>query len=285
VNDAQVRYQGHTYFSVFKLPERMVITGGEIRVLGSEVAPDLSLAVHRITLADGSSPFPLRSEWISKRADARDDGRSERWVRVGEVEDVSVFENTRVLPRAWLSSSFEVLKENEILQVIRNGSFPNGDVWDPRRTALLEHPVELSNDIAQDTEASATVIEHDPNRILIRTVTDAPAIVVLSENFYPGWRAYVDGESTEILRVNYNLRGLALGAGEHSVEFVYRPYSVLIGLATSILMALVLILWVMGRFERINQAVDGKRRRLARRELAKYNVNREGQIRNRQDVN
>ncbi len=247
VKDAQGRYQGHTYLSVFNLPERAVITGGEIKVLPSDAAPDLRLAVHRISLADGNTALPLRPEWISRRGMRQGDGSSSgRWLRVGEVEDVSVFENTRVLPRVWLASSFEVLKENEILQVIRNGGFPNGDVWEPRRTALLEHPVELSNDIAQDTEAGATVIEHHPNRILIRTVTAAPSILVLSENFYPGWRAYVDGESIEILRVNYNLRGLQLREGEHVVEFVYSPYSVLVGLVISILTLATLVIWSRG---------------------------------------
>jgi hypothetical protein len=160
---------------------------------------------------------------------------------------VSVFENTRVLPRAWLASSFEVLKENEILQVIRTGNLPNDNVWDPRRTVLVEDEVELGSDLAEDPSATAVVTDHRPNRIQIRTTSVSPSILVLTENFYPGWRAYVDGESAEILRVNYNLRGLQLREGEHVVEFLYRPFSVLIGLVISILTIVGLVLWSLGK--------------------------------------
>lgn len=267
VRDTQGRYQGHTYLSVFKLPERAVITGGEIKVLPSDAAPDLSLSVHRISLADGDTAVPLRPEWISRRGTREGHGSSfKRWLPIAEVEDVSVFENTRVLPRAWLASSFEVLKENEMLQVIRTGTMPNGAVWDPRRTVLVENPMEFNHDVAEDSAASAVVTDHQANVVQIRTRSVSPSILVLSENFYPGWRAYVDGESAEILRVNYNLRGLALSEGEHVVEFVYRPYSVLIGLAISTLTTLGLFLWVMGRLERLFQAVNRKRGRLVRRE-------------------
>jgi uncharacterized membrane protein YfhO len=63
---------------------------------------------------------------------------------------------------------------------------------------------------------------------------------VLSENHYPGWRAYVDGRFADTLRVDYNLRGVALGPGQHTVEFLYRPKSVLVGVAISILTLMVL---------------------------------------------
>jgi uncharacterized membrane protein YfhO len=67
--------------------------------------------------------------------------------------------------------------------------------------------------------------------------------LVLGENHYPGWRAYVDGRAVETPRVNFNLRGVALPAGEHTVEFVYRPKSVLYGLALSLLTLAALLLW------------------------------------------
>jgi uncharacterized membrane protein YfhO len=65
----------------------------------------------------------------------------------------------------------------------------------------------------------------------------------LSENHYPGWRAYVDGHLVDTLRVDYNLRGVSLPAGEHEVEFIYRPKSVLIGAAISLLTLIGLVIW------------------------------------------
>ena len=77
----------------------------------------------------------------------------------------------------------------------------------------------------------------------MKTSSAAPSILVLSENHYPGWRAYVDGRAAEDLRVDYGLRGVVLAAGEHRVEFVYRPKSVLIGLLVTLVTLAALALW------------------------------------------
>jgi uncharacterized membrane protein YfhO len=66
---------------------------------------------------------------------------------------------------------------------------------------------------------------------------------VLSENHFPGWRAYVDGSAVETLRVDYGLRGVVLPPGEHRVEFVYRPKSVLFGFVVSLLALAALLVW------------------------------------------
>jgi uncharacterized membrane protein YfhO len=80
----------------------------------------------------------------------------------------------------------------------------------------------------------------------VKTKSLAPAILVLSANHYPGWRASVDGRSVDVIRVNYNLRGVAVPAGDHLVAFVYRPKSVLVGLVISLLALAALVLWASG---------------------------------------
>jgi uncharacterized membrane protein YfhO len=89
-------------------------------------------------------------------------------------------------------------------------------------------------------------VRYEPNRVDVKTKAVAPSILVLGENHYPGWRAYLDGEPVGVLRVNYNQRGVRVPAGEHEVRFVYRPKSVMIGSAVSLLTALLLILWWRG---------------------------------------
>ena len=77
----------------------------------------------------------------------------------------------------------------------------------------------------------------------IKSKSAAPSILVLSENHYPGWRAYVDDRPVETVRVDYNLRGVTLNAGEHNIEFRYLPKSVFAGFAISLLTLLGLLLW------------------------------------------
>lgn len=255
VEDAQGRYEAHTYVASFTLPEKSTITGGEIAVERSSLWPDLLLSVFRVSLIDSGAgkAFPLRREWMSEGL-ASESGLPQdlrpqesrkpdsRWRLITQTPQVDIYENERALPRAWLVADALALAEQPMLDVVRTGKLPNGQVWEPLRTALVEHAVTLSP--AQDVTGShAGVTKHEPNRLRIKTSSKSPTILVVSENHFPGWRSYVDGQSVDTVRVNYNQRGVLLAAGEHTVEFLYRPKSVLLGLIISLLAATLLGLW------------------------------------------
>jgi len=94
----------------------------------------------------------------------------------------------------------------------------------PRRTALLEVPGnELprlpGGELAPDSLARIT--KYEANHLLIETSAPTPTVLVLSEIFYPGWEATVDGERARILLADYLLRGVALPTGQHTVEMRY----------------------------------------------------------------
>jgi uncharacterized membrane protein YfhO len=126
-----------------------------------------------------------------------------------------------------------------MLQTIRTGFLPDGAKWDPLRTALVE--AELSSGIK--SSGSVEVTKYEPNRLNLQTRATGDALLVLSENDYPGWRAYVDGAPAPIIRVNYGLRGIAVSGGEHQVTLVYRPWSVIVGALISIVSCALLILF------------------------------------------
>lgn len=247
VEDAHGKYDAHTYVCAFTLSRKAVVTSGSIAVAEMKNSPDLSLSVTRIALADGERTFPLRREWMKKETLSGLDPKqgtspAQRWKKLTELLDVAIFENTRVLPRAWLASQAQVLAEPEMLQVIRSGKLPDGQPWEPRRVALVEGPVDFKSN-STDEAASAEVTSHEPNRVSMKTKSTKPSILVLSENHYPGWLAHVDGRAVETLQVDYNLRGVTLAAGEHNVEFIYRPKSWLLGLVISLLAVIAPVLW------------------------------------------
>lgn len=284
VADAKGNYEGHTYVTSFALPERASIVGGEIVAEVTPKWPDLLLSVFRVSLADAAAgkSYPLRREWFSvervARAVAAAAGVSlrppeikltaedlkeleiaSRWRLLGRTAREEIYENARALPRAWLTSDVRALEEEEVLKVIRTGLLPDGSKWEPESTALVEpgSGTKLYTTFARG--GSAEVTRYEPNRVDVRTKADGPTLLVLGDNHYPGWRAYLDGRPAGVLRVDYNLRGVYVPAGGHEVSFVYRPKSLMVGAAVSLLAALGLLLWWrrLLPFRRSKEQVEG----------------------------
>ena len=146
---------------------------------------------------------------------------AERWATAYDAEDVLILENKRALPRAWLVAEAEAVDGEEAFRRI-SGQSPHP--FDPRRTALLElAPAELPALSAGELAAGSTarVAEYEANRLLIETSAAQASVLVVSELFYPGWEATVDGVPSRIHSTNYLLRGVYVPAGAHRVEMRY----------------------------------------------------------------
>jgi hypothetical protein len=252
VEDPKGNYEGHTYVTGFDLHERATVTGGEITIESLPDAPDLQLTVFRASLVDsaGGLTLPLTSQMLERPTSDTSEGKETRgtagssetrWTLKAQTNEVDIFENKRALPRAWLTTQATSLTSAQTLETIRSDRLPDGSSWDPARTALVEPEVDVS---ISATNGNAHVTLYKPNQIRVNTETNGDAILVLSENHYPGWRAYVDGNKVEVLRVNYNLRGVLVPAGKHEVKFVYFPKSVLLGFLVTGVVAVLLALWL-----------------------------------------
>ncbi|HMV46800.1 MAG TPA: YfhO family protein, partial [Blastocatellia bacterium] len=149
---------------------------------------------------------------------------SERWRQLGRFNEVEVYENLRVMPRVWLSPVAATKPPEEILKTIRNNPDRVAGIF----TALTEENVPLvqNTDFLQHT---LEIKSYTPHRIDVAVDGINNGLLVLSEIFYDGWEARVDGEPTKIYRTDYTLRGVVVPAGNHRVEFVYRPRSFRLG--------------------------------------------------------
>ena len=132
------------------------------------------------------------------------------------------------LPRAFLVHRFEVVPEKGALNAMRGYGF------DPDKEVILERaPAGITLPAEGAAQGSAAVVSHSANEVVIQTECEADSILVLTETFYPGWIAEVDGERADILRANYVFRALPLSAGKHEVSFRFRPRSFIVGAAVS----------------------------------------------------
>jgi uncharacterized membrane protein YfhO len=103
--------------------------------------------------------------------------------------------------------------------------------------------------MARDSTASIDLTEVKPDYLVYESSSKTAQLAVFSEVYYPhGWNAYVNGELTEHIRVNYALRALPLPAGNHRVEFKFEPQVIKTGGTIALVSFVLLALIVAGGF-------------------------------------
>ena len=128
-------------------------------------------------------------------------------------DQLKVYENRKVLPKAWFVKKVESVKSvQESLASILRSEF------DPSYIAyVLNYRDKTSLEMGVGT---VEIIKFSENEIVLETEITGDGFLVLSENYYgPGWRVDVDGVETEIFRTNHVLRGVQIPTGSHSVTF------------------------------------------------------------------
>ena len=161
--------------------------------------------------------------------------------KVFEDDKYGVFENEQVMPRVFLASNYEgpphldgsgqapELIEKERIKLIPQKLLSADFDW--RNVLVLEKPSPVS---PQFGEGNVDIIKYESQEVVVRTKSDQPKLLFISDNYYPGWRAKVDGDETEILRADYTFRAVPLTPGNHEVEFYFDSQSYKTGLLISL---------------------------------------------------
>jgi len=148
---------------------------------------------------------------------------------------VKVFGLPETLPRARaVHESLAVPDEKSLAAFMDKGDF------DPARLVVLAGDAPK----LEPCEGSRVeILAYAPNRVRLRAEMPCRGMVILSDTYYPGWRADVDGHPSRIWEAYGAMRGVVVEAGTHEVDFRFRPASVFGGLALTaagILLTLIL---------------------------------------------
>lgn len=147
---------------------------------------------------------------------------------------INIYLNQAALPRPLFVGHSRVMADHDAAwQAIR------ADDFDPATTVILEGGRSLQTDPA----SSLVVLQYDLHTVAIAIETDQPGYLVLSDAYYPGWRATVDGRPAPIERANYAFRAVYTPAGSHTVRFVFEPLIWKVGLGISGATLLILTGW------------------------------------------
>jgi hypothetical protein len=174
---------------------------------------------------------------------------------------IKLYKNRNPLSRAWLVGDYKVMDSGTILSKMIGKDFY------PDREALLEEepkwitkggsgglkeslpgtqnqgghrgpPLRRTNDAGKPLSRfpqKVQILSESNNRLDLQVNAEENSLLVLSDTYYPGWKAFVDGKETKIYRADYAFRALPLNTGTQRVEFVYDPTSFKLGAGVTIL--------------------------------------------------
>ncbi|MEK7543331.1 MAG: YfhO family protein [Patescibacteria group bacterium] len=128
--------------------------------------------------------------------------------------ETRVYEDSRVLPRVYVvERPIGASGKEETMQALYA-------IKDYRREAIVEGNISILS-VPMRSDESVSLENYDPNRLEINTTLSVPRLVVVTNVYHPGWRATIDGKTTEIYRTNYAFQGIVVPSGTHTIVFSY----------------------------------------------------------------
>ena len=215
--------------------KEMVRTEAPLNALVAFEPVDLSRS--RSTLIDGWS-----IRYLLFRGGQASLPEGVNWTKVAEFTSPSqteIWENPNALPRGYVVGQVRALGPeagpDEISDALAR--------LDPRQEVILER--DLLPEGPRQEFTVARRLEDTPNRVVLEVETIKPGYLVLTDSWYPGWSAQVDGRETAVLVANHAFRAVALPEpGLHSITFSYFPTGLAAGLCISSLTVGLLLCWL-----------------------------------------
>ena len=164
-------------------------------------------------------------------------GPPESVIARSQLSDGSAYETMHVeaaLPRARLVGGSVLKSDTEAVPYMLSDDF------DPEGEVVLSEPSPVALD-GTPSEGAVRWTHRSPNRLALDVTTERPALLVVADNWFPAWRARVDGEDAPVLRAYHTLRAVPVPAGTHTVEMVYDSRVVGRSLLLSVLLTIGLV--------------------------------------------
>jgi hypothetical protein len=201
----------------------------EFDKLPASLLPNLSMLAG-IPAANNFDPLlPGRySTWMDAYEQAGEAARERMMnlmaVKVVETIDDSDpnglnFRSIPSLPRIrWVSCASFVENEEEALRRVLEGGYDHSSMVILEGLGLHASPACLG-----EGEAELRMVSENPNELVMEIQAETPGYLVIADLWYPGWRAWLSGETLPVLRADYLFRAVEIPAGTHLVRMAYRP--------------------------------------------------------------
>lgn len=157
-----------------------------------------------------------------------------------------VLENIKAFPRIYLSS--ETLDKAEDVDVLKALNFLSSKI-----EVIVEKGKKLHLGIPK---YEVHLLEERSGLFKIKVTSDREAYLILTETFFPGWKAFVDGREEKVIPANFTFLGVLIPPGEHIVILTYRPFAFQLGfyLALLGLSSILAFLYIEGKRSILSKA-------------------------------
>lgn len=185
--------------------------------------------------------------------------------------NLRLYENKHSLPQAYIvenvvgansgAEAIELMKganfHPELSAVVEGGA---DNLQHRSRPAGSATAVELASSALNQPRLQAKVVASRPsaNETSVKYESPAKGLLVLTDTFYPGWNAYLDGVKVPVLRANYLFRGVEVPAGAHTVDFRFEPLSFAVGVFLNLGFLSALVAWVIHRRMKLRNTLDSQ---------------------------
>lgn len=214
-------HPGYVYQARFRLQTPFTVQAVEVEPL----VPAAYLRIERLILIDAQGKQHLLAH-LARKGDHTLAYRS---------EDVAVYLNHDALPRAFMVHKARAISDDsETIRILREPDF------DPGTEVLLAAEHVVTTQPPAEGADTVEVLDYDSCKVVVRVQAEADGYLVLTDAWYPGWRARVDSQESPLLRADLLFRAVYLPAGAHLVEFSYTPRSFHVGLLISVVSLLII---------------------------------------------
>ena len=142
---------------------------------------------------------------------------------------IKVWYDPGAFPRAWTVHQI-IVAPNEW----NGANMMNTGTFDLRTTALTVQS-KPSLDTCDAADKVTAIDDRTTTSLFVKVDMACRGLLVISDNFFPGWKAELDGNAVDIWKVNTAIRGVIVPAGRHTVTMNYRPLSVYFGFFLTLL--------------------------------------------------
>ncbi len=147
------------------------------------------------------------------------------------IPSFSLYKFKNVPARYYVVNQAEYVDDNTALKKLADSAF------NPfTKTLISNHETDTKNNATLPTQpstATVTVVQELNNQVTLAVDSQTTGWLVISTSYYPGWRAWVNGQETSVLRANYAFNAIPIKAGQSQILFKYDPISVKLGWALS----------------------------------------------------